>query len=230
MNTNNQQFIKAAIITVIIAGAIGALTVLAGDSAGRNGAEITVKLFLASLSLIFFGITATISMVVAEKPQFKILGNAGMIVSAISFLLVLILIFAGVNNENDLTIVKFAFAFFIASIGLAHICLLQHFNPKNKYANYARITATIFISVFSLVIIVTVIGSGNALQYFGDDKSTMKLGLSSLVIDLAATLLLPLCNRLHVEEPVKFSFSDDQPKPLQEEQEMPPADNNSSNA
>ena len=227
MNTNNQQFIKGAIITVIIAGAIAALTVLAGDSVGRGAGEITGKLFLVCFSLIFFGITAAISMVLTEKAQYKSLGNAGMIASVIAFFLVLILIFAGVNNENDLTLVKLAFAFFIASIALAHICLLHHFNLQNKYANYARITATIFISVFSLIIIINIFGTGNGLQAMVNGQSTLKLGFTSLVIDLAATLLVPLCNRLNVEEPVKLSFSDEQPPP-HNEQEMPPAENNSS--
>ena len=164
MNPNNQQFIKGAIITLIIAAAIAVLTVLAGDSIGRGAGEFTGKLFLACFSLIFFGITTAISMVVTEKPQYKILGNAGMVVSAVAFLLILILIFAGVRSESDLTIAKLAFALFIASIALAHICLLHHFNLQNKYAHFARITATIFISLFSLIIIVNIFESGKLHQ------------------------------------------------------------------
>jgi hypothetical protein len=90
MNLNNQQFIKGLIIAVIIAGAIGALTVLVSDSLGRGVGEITGKLFLASFSLIFFGITGTISMVVSAKPQYKTLGSAGLYVSIAAFALVLL--------------------------------------------------------------------------------------------------------------------------------------------
>ncbi len=202
MNPNNQQFIKGAIITVIIAAAIGALTVLAGDSFGGGGGEITGKLFLVSFSLIFFGITAAISMVVTEKPQYKNLGKAGMIVSAAAFLLVLILIFAGVGD--DITIAKVAFALFIASIALAHICLLHHFNLQNKHAHTARIVATIFISLFSLVIIINIFGTGQGLQsLLVNGQSMAKLGMTSLIVDLAATLLVPLCNRLQVNEPAE---------------------------
>jgi hypothetical protein len=215
MNLNNQQFIKGIIIAVIIAAAIGVLTVLGGDSIGRGGAEITGKLFLASFSLIFFGITATISMVVSAKPPYKNLGNAGAIVSVAAFVLVLILIFAGVGN--DLTIPKFAFSLFIASIALAHICLLHHFNLQNKYAHTARITATIFISIFSVIIIVNVFGAGESLLTLMNGQSILKMGIGSLIIDLAATLLVPLCNRLKVEEPVKLSFPDEHPSSSQEE-------------
>jgi hypothetical protein len=216
MNQNDQPFIKGAIITVIIAAAIGALTVLGGDSLGRGGGEITGKLFLASFSLIFFGITATISMVVTAKPQYKLLGNAGMIVSVIAFFLVLLLIFTGI--DNNLTIPKFAFALFIGSIALAHICLLHHFNLQNKYANTARITATIFISLFAMVIIVNVLGAVEGLQALLNGQSIIKMGTASLIIDLAATLLVPLCNRLKVVEPAEQLIITSEPPPVQEEQ------------
>ena len=227
MNSNNQQFIKAAIITVIIAAAIGALTVLAGDSAGRGIGEFTGKLFLISFSLIFFGITGTIAMVVAAKPAYKNLGNAGMIVSGAGFFLILILIFAGIGS--DITIAKLAFSLFIASVALAHICLLHHFNLQNKYAHTARVTATIFIALFSLVIIVNIFGAGDGLQSLMNGQSIIKMGTASLIIDLAATLLVPLCNRLKVDEPVKLSFSDEHPQPVQEEQKVPPAENEITN-
>jgi cytochrome c biogenesis factor len=217
MNPNNQQFIKGAIITVIIAAAIGALTVLASDSVGGGGGEITGKLFLVSFSLIFFGIMAAISMVVTEKPQYKNLGKAGMIVSAAAFFLVLILIFAGI--DDDITIAKLAFALFIASIALAHVCLLHHFNLQNKHAHTARIIATIFISLFSLVIIINIFGAGEGLQsLLVNGQSMAKVGMTSLIIDLAATLLVPLCNRLQVNEPVEeLNLTPKQP-PLQNEQ------------
>jgi hypothetical protein len=216
MNLNNQQFIKGIIIAVIIAGAIGALTVLAGDSIGRGAGEITGKLFLASFSLIFFGITATISMVVSAKPPYKNLGNAGMLVSVAAFVFVLFLIFAGIGF--DLTLPKFTFSFFIASIALAHICLLHHFNLQNKYAHTARITATVFISIFSLIIIVNIFGAGDGIQSLMNAQSILKVGTASLIVDLAATLLVPLCNRLKVEEPVKLSFPDEQKSGSHKEQ------------
>ena len=215
MNEHNQSFIKGAIVTVIIAAAIGALTVLAGDSAGRGADQFTGKLFLISFSFIFFGITAAISMVVTSKPAYKNLGSAGMIVSAAAFFLVVLLIFTGVGS--DITIAKLAFALFIASIALAHICLLHHFNLQNKYAHTARVTATIFISIFALVIIVNVFGAGEGFLSLMNSQGIMKMGVASLIVDLAATLLVPLCNRLKAEEPVKLTFTEEQPQKLQEE-------------
>ena len=201
MNPNNQQFIKGAIITIIIAAILGTLIVMGGDMLGWGEGNFAGKLFLISFSLIFFGLTATISLVVAEKPQYKNMGNAGMIVSAAAFFCVLILIFTGV--DNDLTIAKITSALFILSIALAHICLLHHFNLRNKYAHTARLIATIFISLFSLVIIINIFSTGDGLQSLMNGQSTIKMVMASLIIDLAATLLVPLCNRLEVKEPVE---------------------------
>jgi len=212
--SNNPQFIRGAIIALIIAGVIGVLTVLAGDSMGRGTGDFTGKLFLVSFSLIFFSITAAISMVVTEKQQYKGLGNAGMIVSMIAFLITLILIFAGVGDGEDPILAKLAFALFIASIALAHICLLHHFNLRNRHAHNARMTATIFISIFALVIIITVLGSGDGFQMLTGGQSVMKLGMGSLVADLAATALVPLCNRLPVDEQPTLSF-DNENKPAE---------------
>lgn len=214
--TKNPQFIKGAIIAVIVAAAIAVLTVLAGDSLGVATGDITGKLFLVSFSFIFFGITAAISMVIAEKPEYINLGNAGMIVSAIAFFVVLLLIFTGVNT--DLTFAKLAFALFIASIALAHICLLHHFNLRTRHAFNARMAATIFISIFSFIIIINIFGAGGGYQSLMGAQSMMKFGIGSLVADLAATLLVPLCNRLPAEEPVKLSFTDEPPREGQQEQ------------
>ena len=155
-------------------------------------------------------------MVVTAKPEYKNLGNAGMIVSSIAFFIILILIFTGVGR--DVTIAKLAFALFIASIALAHICLLHHFNLQNKHAHSARITATIFISLFALVLIITVFSTDEGLSALMNSADMMKMGVASLIVDLAATLLVPLCNRLKVEEPVKLSFTEEQPQKPQEEQ------------
>jgi hypothetical protein len=195
MNQNNQQFIKASVIIVIVAGLLGAIAVMSGGIGPANAKVIAI-----SLAVIIFGITATICMVVTRKPEYKKLGIAGMIASGIAFLIVFIVVVAEIESEG---LLKAGFAFFIASIGLAHICLLHNFNLQNKYALYARITATIGISLFSLLLITRVFEpliNFNALAY---NQSILKILLASLVIDLSATLLVPLCNRLKTDVPVQ---------------------------
>lgn len=211
MNQNNQQLIKASVITVIIAGALGALSILAGGIDVANA-----KLFGISFTLILFGITATISFVVTSKPEYKTLGTAGMVVSAVAFLLSLILILSEADGKS---LPQLAFCLMIASIALAHICLLHHFNLQNKYALYARMTATASISIFSLILIVKVFEPFPSLYTLGATQGVLKILVSSLIVDLAATLLVPLCNRLKVEEPVELTFTSEEPPapPVQDE-------------
>jgi uncharacterized membrane protein len=217
--TNNQQFIRGAILTLIIAGVIGILTVLVGDSFGVATGDFTGKLFLTCFSLIFFGITGAISMVVTEKPEYKNLGNAGMIVSVLAFFITLILIFAGIGDE-DVTLPKFAASLFLAAIALAHISLLHHFNLRNRHAHNARMTATIFISIFTLVIIILLFSSRGFFSGMGDIQTLSKVIMGSLVADLAATALVPLCNRLPADEKPTLSF-DKESKPAGMQQEEP---------
>lgn len=217
--SRNPQFIRGSIIVLLIAGIIGVLTVLAGDSFGVATGDFTGKLFLTCFSLIFFSITAVICMVVTEKPEYKNLGNAGLIVSAIAFFITLILIFGGVGE--DPSIAKFAFSLFLASIALAHISLLHYFNIRNRHAHNARMTATIFISIFTGVIIILLFSSRGLFDSLGDAQTMSKIILGSLVADLAATAMVPLCNRLPADEQPALSF-DNENKPAEPEQQQLP--------
>jgi len=210
MLQNNQQFIKVSVIVVIIAGLLGALAVLSSGIGLENAKIISI-----SLVLIIYGITSTLCMVVTGKPAYKTLGNAGMIVSGIAFLLAFTLIVGSIDNEE---LLKIEFAFFIASVGLAHICLLHHFNLQNKYALYARMTATAAIALFSLLVIIRIyepILSLTALVY---NQSILKIILALLIADLAATLLVPLCNRLKVDPPAEQLTFTPEPPAIHEEQ------------
>jgi len=213
MNQNNQQLIKVSVIIVIIAGVLGALSILAGGIGAANA-----KLFSISLNLIFFGITATISMIVTRKPEYKALGMAGMIVSAITFLLFFMMI---LTETGGVGFLQLTFCLMISSIALAHIGLLHYFNLQNKYALYARMTATVAISIFSLLLIIKIFEPFPSIYRLGYDQSALKLLVAALIVDLAATLLVPLCNQLKVEEPVELTFSSEESPaepPVQEEQ------------
>ncbi len=210
MNLNNQQTIKGGIITVIIAGALCVLTILASDSMGSGGG----KLFSICFSVIFFGITAVISAVAGKHPDYKGLGNAGAIVSGIAALMVVVIT---LGEPTDKLIYQLTGSLTIAAIALAHISLLHHFKIQNKYANQARTLATVFISIFSLIIISLIFESGENFEYSlmrAGSETIGKLLASSLVVDLAATLLVPLCNRLDVkDETPTLSFTEESTTP-----------------
>jgi hypothetical protein len=192
MDQNNQQLIKGSIITVIVAGILGALSVLAG------GIGIaTIKIFSLSLTLLIFGVTATISLVVTNRAKYRTLGTAGVFVSALGFLLTAVIVIGEAGDEG---VMKLAVSLLLLSIALAHICLLHHFTLQNKYAVYARTTATVAISVFTLVLILRIFEPLQNMYMMLYNQGTLKLVVASLIVDLSATLLVPLCNRLQVEE------------------------------
>ncbi len=203
MQSNNPQWVKASIAIVIMAGLLGALSVIS-EGIGLTGG----KLFTLSLSLILFGINAVIAFSVTRKPGYQTLGLVGVMVSGLAFLLVAVMILGEIGEEF---LIKTVFTLFIASIALAHIALLHYFNLRNKWAGYARMTATVFISLFSFLLILRVFEPFAGLASLVYNQSTLKILVASLVIDLAATLLVPLCNLLKAEEPPKLSFTEEPP-------------------
>ncbi|HEV7781516.1 MAG TPA: hypothetical protein VGO58_09625 [Chitinophagaceae bacterium] len=216
MDQNNQQLIKASVVVVIIAGALGALMVLAGDIG-----PVTGKIFALCFSLIIFGITGTICMVVTRKPEYKTLGGAGMVTSGLGFLMSFIMVVGEVGDDG---LLKLGAVCLILSIALAHICLLHHFTLQNKYAVYARITATTAIAIFSFCLITRVFEPIQGMMAMAYNQSTLKILLASFVVDLGATLLVPLCNRLKVDDPADQLILTEEPPTAEEQQAIVPTD------
>ena len=206
------QTIKVLVIAVIIAGLFGAITVLASAGMGMEGA----KAFAISMCFIFYGLLSAAPMVLAEKPEYKTLGIASMVVSTLAFILTVAAILAEITDAG---LLKFIVSLFILSLGLAHICLLHHFNLQNKYAQYARMTATIAITLFTFLIIIRVFDSFMVYDSFLYNQSTYKITIVAFIIDLTATLLVPLCNRLQVTEKVEMNFEEAPPADQPEKQD-----------
>ena len=218
MNTHNQSTIKAAIIIILIAGIFGALSVFAG---GLDPS--TAKIGSVCFLLLIFGITATTGIVVTGNPALKTLGNAAIICSAAGFLLFSIMILA---ETGDVELLKFAVCLLIASLGLGHICFLYHINPQNKYAYNARIGATIAVSLFTLIALVQVFQPLPSIYMMAYNPSTLKMLTALLILELAATLLVPLCNRLIVPTQLpELEFTREPPveptPPVQKEEQLP---------
>jgi hypothetical protein len=190
MNPTNQSLLKIMIGIVILAGAVATLVIMTSDyiSPGSN------KLLSITFSLIFYGITGSICWAAARKKEYNLLGNAGMIISVVTFLLTTILIVGEVESEDML---KLVFCLMIASIALAHISFLFYITVQNNYTAIARILATVFISLFSLLIITKVFDVDSRFFFMGGISETyIRMVAASLILDLTATLLVPLCNRL----------------------------------
>jgi hypothetical protein len=84
------------------------------------------------------------------------------------------------RRDRDEGLLKLGFALFILSIALAHISLLHYFNLQNKYAFYARITASIAISLFSLLLIMRIFEPFMGVSSLVYNQSTLKMLGASL--------------------------------------------------
>jgi hypothetical protein len=216
MNSTAQSFLKILIAIVILAGATATIMVMVADEPSAGGS----KILSIAMSLIFFGITGSICWAAARKPQHNILGNAGMIVSAVAFLYTTMLVLGEVDSTAMLRV---AFCFFIASIALAHISFLFYINARNKYASIVRVLATLFITFFSLLIITKIFEVDDGLFFMrGFDLTYIRLVFSSLILDLTATLLVPLCNQLDIETPTVELEIGNEPSPVNEDQRTQP--------
>ncbi len=201
MNQNNQQPLKVLIGLVILAGLAATIIVLSSDDFNPWSS----KTLAIALSLLFYGITGTVCWAVTRKKEHNILGYAGLAVAGVGFLLNT----AGILGEFKSTeMLKLTFNLWIASIGLAHISFLFYITVQNRYASIARTVATIFIAIFSLLIISKVFGIDEEFFFLTENYTTyLRLILAAWVLDLTATLLVPLCNQLQVQRPAELEFS-----------------------
>lgn len=196
--SKNTQFIKGFSIAIIIAGVFAALLIISGDIFSFASGDFTAKLFLICLSFILFSISFVAGLVVAEKPAYKSLGNAAMIVSAIAFLIIIVLIFTGV--QDNLSIFKLALILFLLALALGHLSVLYHFNLNNKYAEMSRTLAMIFLSIYTFISIINILNTSRDFPGFlGGDQMTIKLGLAASILSYAATALIPLLNRINFD-------------------------------
>jgi hypothetical protein len=208
MRQNNQKLILISVIIVIIAGLMGALSVVAEGIGITSG-----KIFATSLSILIYGITATICMVVMSKQETYVLGLVGIFVSICGFVLTMVMIIGSVLDE---VLAKMDGVMFVVSVALAHISLLYHFNMQNKYAFYARIAASVFISLFTFLLIFLIFEPFSTMSGWFYDQSILKIMFACFILDLTATLLVPLCNRLEVAQPPEELLFSDEPEKANE--------------
>lgn len=199
MNNNFQTLNKILIALTLASIIIGVAMVFTNDIL-----FITGKTFTICIAFIFFGITGTIALAGARKPENNLLGIIGGIISALSFMLTLITILGEISNEQ---LLKITFSTTILSIAFAHICLLLYFNIRNKYAMFARIAAITAISLFSALIITQIFSPMSNLYMMYSMQSNYKFILAVFVIDLGATLLVPLFNRLQPPASQELDFT-----------------------
>lgn len=200
MNSNQQQGLKLLIILVAAIGALAAILMLAGVFDGFSGKFIGI-----TFSMLYYGIMGCICHAVIRKKEYYGLGIAGIAVAAAGFLLNLLLILL----EKEIFTADFAkvvLALLLVSLALAHISFLFYINIQNKYAALARTIAVIFISLFTFLIVVKLFDSFDFIYMRRTNEGFARVLIASLITDLTATLLVPLCNQLRFPSEAGFTF------------------------
>ena len=202
MNRTNQPFLKVLIIGILVIGVAGTAIILGGELYR----DLNAKILYITYSVLIYGITASVCWAVTRKNKYRGLGTTGIIVSVLAALLNVALAISETGTQDVLQI---AFTFFIVAISMAHICFLFYITIQNKYAEAARTVAVIFISIFSLLAIIKIFNSSNSLYLAEGMETYARLLMVALTINLTATLLVPLCNRLRPDTRNDLTFNSD---------------------
>lgn len=193
MKPSTQPILTSLIALVSGLAVISALLILVvnGDS------EFSGKFIAISFSLFLYGITGSICWATSRRNEVRGLGIAGVIVAVFAFLIFTIYVLA---EPKGVDFIRLTFSSFLLAIAFAHICFLFYLTMRNKYASMTRIITSIFIGLFTLLLVSQVWSLTNSsFFYLGRDleATTFRIIGSSLVLDLSGTLLVALLNRLN---------------------------------
>jgi hypothetical protein len=195
MNQNNQPQIKV-LITLVILATITAVLMILTDDILKTFANS--KIFSICYAFLFYGVTGSICWATARKKDALVLGNGGMVVSALAFLFVTIMI-VGENKSTDM--IKITLSLVVATIGLTQICFLFYINAQNKFTVTARMVATMAIAAYSLLIISKIFSPWeNFMDWPVGLENYLKAILSLFIIGLGSCFLVPLCNQLETTD------------------------------
>ncbi len=193
MKPSTQPILTSLIALVSGLAIISALLILVvnGES------EFSGKFIAISFSLFIYGITGSICWAASRRNEVRSLGMAGVVVAVFAFLVFTIYVLA---EPKEVDFIRLTFSLFLLAIAFAHICFLFYLTMRNKYASVTRIITSIFIGLFTLLLVSQVWSLNNSsFFYLGRDldATTLRIIGSSLVLDLAGTLLVALLNRLN---------------------------------
>jgi hypothetical protein len=195
MNQNTQPLIKV-MITLVILSAITASILM--FTSGSLSEVFDGKLFNICYSFLLYCVTGAICWAVTRKKEYLVLGNAGIVISILGFIMFTIFL---LDDNKTASTAKFTFSFMVAAIGLAQICFLFYLSAQNRFTLAARMVATIAIATYSLLLIARIFSFWDNLyeesEYMGlTMENYLKAILSLFIIGVASCVLVPLCNRL----------------------------------
>lgn len=185
---------RVAIIFIIVSLAIAALFGIVTLLTGEFG-EVQGKILLTTLLLAGFSITALCHLAVVGR-ALRVVGFAGIVVSALAFISGAVLIWRPWDNWSDsweATLKAFAvFAILAASLAHANLLLLlaERRNPLVRIGLFVTVG---LIALLALLIIIPVVTEG---EIPGDNGEPYWRFLGVVaILDVLGTIVLPVLGR-----------------------------------
>jgi hypothetical protein len=193
MEKENQAGLKAAVITILLSGVVCAIAAL---TLNNNPSEFITKILGICLSVLYYGLLGVLCFSICSNIRTMQLGLTGAVICFVGFVLSAVAIIFEIKNES---FSKMLISFSLISIAMAQISMLYKIRIINKFAAISRIVAVIAVAVFTLMMVVAIMGNLKELQYMfmRSGAQFLRTYLAVLSIDLAATAATPLLNRMH---------------------------------
>ncbi len=211
----NKLMLKIACIAVLGMGIIGAIGVLMLSK--NDPSTGLLKLLSICFNGITYGLLGAVSYSVYNKHTTQQLSLVAVGICVIAFG---ISTYGTLTQASSMGYIKAVVIFFVMAIALAQVCMLYKIEIVNKYAAISRIIAVATITIFSLMVIILIMGNvenfASEIQYNG--IFIIKMYMCMLILDLTFTALTPLLNKLtegayeqHNELDEFLSTADDTP-------------------
>jgi hypothetical protein len=190
----NQSLLKIAILFLVFAGvSLALLSVFLGDTPSK----FTGKFMSICLISLLFGILAALSYGAITSIQSKGVALVSIIINVVGFLLSSLLI---IFETKSAGMIRTVFALFVSGIALTQISRLYKTEIVNRYAYIARITASVCIALFTIIILITIFSLDiEAFGLFRSNPISETTGRSITAIfalDFCFTAATPLLNKM----------------------------------
>lgn len=175
--------LKTLIITFVISAIFGIFIVISG-----LWNDLTERIMLSTAIIFTFSLSGLVCSSCYEKTQNKQIPTIGIIISAISCLYFLVLIwFLYTVDLGDFSW-KLGWSLIILSAAAAHICLLLLTDPNNKIVNYIRYGTCIMTIIMTILLIVDI---------FSSIEINWKIIVVNAILIALGTIVTPLLNKVY---------------------------------
>lgn len=191
-NFSLRKFLLYVLIFALVLSAGAGIVVLLIGSWG----EYEEKVLLTTGSLGMYSIFALSCSLLYDRGRYKAFALAGPLVSALGYLLMLVLIWG--ERDSVEVLWKYEGSLGIAAFTLAHSCLLLLLVPRHALVRWLLSLTLFFNACFALLCIIILLT-----EYDGENDFWYRLIGIFAILGVLGTILTPLIHRFVIPAPDK---------------------------